>query len=211
MKYIRNLAITAIFWGVATGANALSIDLETYNCSLSSDCEALFVAPGPSSPEQEIDRIEAAFGVTPDTLSLLYKDDNDTGENGSAPFAESYETEYFNSPTDPEDVTISWDGGSDPTISCPECFLYVKDGKQDPNVYIFNLGTLEDLAIWDGAESLVLTNFWSCLPDEANPCGQGAISHVAIYGVSPIPVPAAFWLFGTALIGFVGFSRRTKV
>jgi len=28
---------------------------------------------------------------------------------------------------------------------------------------------------------------------------------------SPIPVPAAFWLFGTALIGFVGFSRRTKV
>lgn len=25
------------------------------------------------------------------------------------------------------------------------------------------------------------------------------------------PVPAAFWLFGTALIGFVGFSRRTIV
>jgi hypothetical protein len=29
--------------------------------------------------------------------------------------------------------------------------------------------------------------------------------------VSPVPVPAAFWLFGTALIGFVGMSRRTKV
>ena len=28
--------------------------------------------------------------------------------------------------------------------------------------------------------------------------------------VSPVPVPAAFWLFGTALIGFVGMSRRTK-
>lgn len=26
--------------------------------------------------------------------------------------------------------------------------------------------------------------------------------------VSPIPVPAAFWLFGTALIGFIGVSRR---
>jgi hypothetical protein len=26
---------------------------------------------------------------------------------------------------------------------------------------------------------------------------------------SVIPVPAAFWLFGTALIGFIGFSRRT--
>ena len=29
--------------------------------------------------------------------------------------------------------------------------------------------------------------------------------------LSPIPIPAAFWLFGTALIGFVGVSRRRKV
>ncbi|MCP4471143.1 MAG: VPLPA-CTERM sorting domain-containing protein [Gammaproteobacteria bacterium] len=29
--------------------------------------------------------------------------------------------------------------------------------------------------------------------------------------LSPIPVPAAVWLFGTALIGFVGMSRRTSV
>ena len=29
--------------------------------------------------------------------------------------------------------------------------------------------------------------------------------------VSPVPVPAAFWLFGTALIGFVELSRRRKV
>jgi hypothetical protein len=29
--------------------------------------------------------------------------------------------------------------------------------------------------------------------------------------VSPVPVPAAVWLFGTALIGFVGMSRRTSV
>ena len=28
--------------------------------------------------------------------------------------------------------------------------------------------------------------------------------------VSPIPVPAAFWLFGTALIGLAGFGRRRK-
>jgi len=29
--------------------------------------------------------------------------------------------------------------------------------------------------------------------------------------VSAVPVPAAIWLFGTALIGFVGFSRRRKI
>ncbi|MCP3675834.1 MAG: PEP-CTERM sorting domain-containing protein [Gammaproteobacteria bacterium] len=28
--------------------------------------------------------------------------------------------------------------------------------------------------------------------------------------VSAVPVPAAFWLFGTALIGLIGFSKRRK-
>jgi hypothetical protein len=29
-------------------------------------------------------------------------------------------------------------------------------------------------------------------------------------GVNPVPVPAAIWLFGTGLIGLVGFSKRRK-
>ena len=29
--------------------------------------------------------------------------------------------------------------------------------------------------------------------------------------LNPVPVPAAIWLFGTALLGFVGMSRRRKV
>ncbi len=29
--------------------------------------------------------------------------------------------------------------------------------------------------------------------------------------LSPVPIPAAIWLFGTALIGFVGLSRKRKV
>ena len=38
-------------------------------------------------------------------------------------------------------------------------------------------------------------------------------SHWTEYGpaVSQVPVPAAIWLFGTALFGFVGMSRRRKV
>ncbi len=34
---------------------------------------------------------------------------------------------------------------------------------------------------------------------------------VTARALSPVPVPAAVWLFGTALIGFVGMSRRTSV
>ena len=29
--------------------------------------------------------------------------------------------------------------------------------------------------------------------------------------IPPVPVPAAVWLFGTALIGFIGISRRTRI
>ena len=40
------------------------------------------------------------------------------------------------------------------------------------------------------------------------------LSHMSLYyspGVPQVPVPAAFWLFGTALVGFIGLSRRRKV
>ncbi len=38
-----------------------------------------------------------------------------------------------------------------------------------------------------------------------------ALSHANLYGrVSSVPLPAATWLYGTALIGFIGFSRRTN-
>jgi hypothetical protein len=42
--------------------------------------------------------------------------------------------------------------------------------------------------------------------------GLGCYGHGDInIDLSEVPVPAAFWLFGTALIGFVGMSRRIKV
>ena len=50
--------------------------------------------------------------------------------------------------------------------------------------------------------------------DSNYPDNRGNFLSVNIYSDSTIPavpVPAAFWLFGTALIGFVGVSRRRKV
>ena len=43
---------------------------------------------------------------------------------------------------------------------------------------------------------------------EINLRGSGAIDNLS-YNV--VPVPAAAWLFGTALLGFIGFSRRTAI
>jgi hypothetical protein len=38
--------------------------------------------------------------------------------------------------------------------------------------------------------------------------GSGALDNLTY---SVVPVPAAVWLFGTALLGFIGFSRRTAI
>jgi len=43
---------------------------------------------------------------------------------------------------------------------------------------------------------------------EVNLIGSGAIDNL-VYSV--VPVPAAIWLFGTALLGFIGISRRKPV
>ena len=43
---------------------------------------------------------------------------------------------------------------------------------------------------------------------EVNLYGSGAIDNLTY---SVVPVPAAVWLFGTALLGFIGLSRRTSV
>lgn len=39
---------------------------------------------------------------------------------------------------------------------------------------------------------------------------QGAGTNDFLFTASAVPVPAAIWLFGTALIGLVGFSKRRK-
>jgi hypothetical protein len=139
--------------------------------------------------------IETAFGVSFDTdLTLYYKDEVGGSEFGT--FASSYSTSYANSANEPADADITY--GSGASISCPECYLLVKDGNNDPAQYLIRLSG------WNGTDMLELRNFWIGV--------QGGISHVQILGnVSPVPVPAAFWLFGTALIGFIGFSSRTKV
>jgi hypothetical protein len=140
-----------------------------------------------------IAEVEALTGFS--NLTSQYKM-NVGDANDSGPFAGSYTTTFANSATDPADATISLDNGATP-INCGGCLLVVKDGNQSPAQYVF------DLSLIGMIENIFLTGFW---PD------NGAISHVEILtGVSPVPVPAAVWLFGTALIGFVGLSRKTKV
>ena len=103
-----------------------------------------------------------------------------------------YSTSFANSPLDPAEAQITWDGPD--TINCPNCYLLVKDGNQSPAWYLI------DINGWDGQEDLDLVNFWPA---------QGAISHVSIW-MQPIPIPASLWLFGSALLGVIGISARRR-
>lgn len=125
--------------------------------------------------------IEMMYGVT-----YLYK--SDVGGSDSQSFASSYDTVFSNTPLDPTDALITYVAGQ--SITCPDCYLLVKDGNQQPAWYLFDIGS------WDGTEAISLSGFWP---------NQGAISHVAIYGNDstnvPAPGPLALLTIGMVVLG----------
>jgi len=124
------------------------------------------------------------------TLEDLYKQDVGGPESGS--FAASYDTAFSNTPTDPEDATITYQSGEEYITGDP-LYLLVKDGNHDPIWYIF------DITDWNGTEPILIEDFW---------VDGGAISHVSIYGPTAVPEPGTLLLFGFGLLGVAGIRRR---
>ena len=131
----------------------------------------------------------AVADITGDALEW-YKSDYSVDGLGSdsGPAASWYETSFSNSA---QDAVISWNSGEDYIDGATH--LLVKDGAADPVWYLF------DIFGWDGTSDIVLSNFW---PD------NGAISHIALYGGTPVPEPGMVILLGIGLIGLAFFSRK---
>ena len=113
-------------------------------------------------------------------------------------FAGTYDTVFSNTSLDPQDATISYTGGDQ--IVCGVCYLVIKDGNRNPSYYFIDLALLG----WDGVEAIELVGFWP---------GDGAISHVAIWGSSDrsVPEPGTLGLLGIGLAGMgIGLRRRRK-
>jgi hypothetical protein len=126
------------------------------------------------------------------SLGTEYIKQDDSGESGS--FAGSYTiTTDFDS-----SGTITYDGGGG--ISCPQCYLMVKDGNAIPQAYLFDLGS------WDGEETITLENFWV---DPTCTQNCGAISNISLWGTpGQVPVPAPLALLAIGLAGIT--LRRMK-
>jgi hypothetical protein len=173
------LLVLCLLLAVATQANALSLSPE--DAVLSAN-----IFP-PSEPNILNYISLAGF----DLGELLYKSNVGGAEEG--PLANSYDTSYFDTPSDPSGAEIRYISGD--FVGAP-AYLYVKDGNANPSFYLF------ELIGWDGMETLYLSGFWP---------GPGAISHLSLYGTAvSVAEPATLLLLGFGLIGLAGLGKRFR-
>jgi hypothetical protein len=141
------------------------------------------------------------------SLAFIFDDLDLIGDSDPVGFFESISLSYW-----------KWNGtdfGTDPLAMSGTIIKANESG--GPKTFVSNLVT------WDlGISDLMALNlssqdnggFWIQLGFGSDYYRDGkntAEFLAAGLNISAVPVPAAFWLFGTALIGFIGMSRRTRV
>jgi hypothetical protein len=144
-------------------------------------------------------------------LSFQFDDLDLTGVNDPAGFFESISLSYWNWDGSTFDTTVGLSGTIKDAITPPPNDVPLKTADDNLIVWDLSLAALGALNVSAQDQG----GFWIQLgfgSDFSGHTGSNTPEYLtAALTVSPVPVPAAFWLFGTALIGFVGISRRTRI
>jgi hypothetical protein len=173
---------------------------------------ALFDVPLPSNTFITLNGFDWAWGASCaenfatgcDTLSFAFQ----TGEGWSIAQA----SDMTNAPTALDFLFPGANvpfNGADPVTGATFGFLnsaYTGDGACATAYFTLGDGDI-DCGWSNGGGQNIGTEGWFNQNGETRPFAEVLF----VRGISEVPVPAAFWLFGTALIGFVGMSRRRKV
>ena len=112
-----------------------------------------------------------------------------------------------------------WNADTDQNVSQFGVFSDGAKGKGNSLQSIFSFtadgtNTLSFANLLANDEGWIFAAHVQCQSKKNNPCsGVDGISSHQIAGpeISPVPIPGAIWLFGTALMGFVSMSSRRKV
>ena len=194
IKILMGLALVAI----GSQAQALVITPTTIGVD---DCTATTCWTTDVNSNLTAADVATLVGYT-GTLEEYYKADAG-GAPDEGSFQGSYDTTFSLSPTDPSSALIEYITST--SITCPECYLLVKDGNKTPAQYVFDLGA------WDGISDISLSGFWA-VTDPDTGLLTGSISHIAIYGaIGQVPEPGMVGLLAIGLLGMVVTRRRMKV
>ena len=211
-KYILLLLLSLSgFVGLAHGAT-MSYYLDTNNIGLDD-----------SEYWGTVTISDGANGNIDFTISLnTYDDDQD---DGGFTYLENFGMQdfFFNSNYDlsSENVSINdpyeWNFLSDREYNAGGGYgkfelQYTGTGDTRANPLSFTINGIEGDTIWDYAISndegyLFATHIADFYFDGDDGITSGKFST----SISPVPLPATVWLFGSALVGFVGFARRRSV
>ena len=148
-----------------------------------------FTSLNPASP---------SFIYTPLANAILFHDGNLTPQNPTS--VQGYTEDVFN--LTPGSLTLV--GFADQTSDTAGSF----SNDVAFNYLAVHFGGSELFFNWNtGINSFTIADFKSITAGEDGK-GGGLSNFRAYSGVSAVPLPAAAWLFGSALIGFMGFRSK---
>ncbi len=143
------------------------------------------------------------------SLDFWFRDLDLVGVNDPFGFFESLSLSYWDGEGDGSTLTRI---GADAIINATDLAPGTADiSSVDPITWSLDLATLGVLPLLSNSDGFwVQLGFGSDFHTDGRNTAERLTAQLNV-SVSAVPVPAAFWLFGTALIGFIGMSRRTRV